>query len=153
MYLCIPLCAQNQRGQNKVYDHDVSYRWFEPPSGCWELNSGILEQPASLLTANNALTATLSFLRQGLSVACYLLCRLCWPQTCDPPTSVQPELQNESQSQAQWLIKIKTLVFKFDNLSLTWNPQETENQLFKLSYELHEYSTIHMQTHMPNLSI
>lgn len=147
VYHCVPRTKEAKR-KCKIMKLELQMVWASK----WMLEiEPRYSRTASLLTANNALTATW-YLRQGLSVACYLLCRLCWPQTCDLPTSIQPELQRVPEP-AQWLIKIKALLFKFDNLSSTWNPQETENQLSKLSYELHEYSTIHMKTHMPNLSI
>jgi hypothetical protein len=40
----------------------------EPPCGCWELNSGPLEELSVLLTAEPSLQPLAYFLREGLSL-------------------------------------------------------------------------------------
>ena len=66
----------------------------EPPCGCWELNSGPLEEQAMLLTSEPSLQPIdFGFLRQGFSVEQLWLFlnslgRPGWPQTHqDPPVS------------------------------------------------------------------
>ena len=46
-YVCMPA------GQKRALDH-INYG-YEPPRGCWELNSGPLEEQSVLLTSEPSL--------------------------------------------------------------------------------------------------
>ena len=58
MYVNILLCLQTH--QKRVSD-PITDGW-EPPCGCWELNSGPLEEQPMLLTAEPSLQTGLEFL-------------------------------------------------------------------------------------------
>ena len=61
---CLSVCLLARRGHQISLQMAVSH-----PCGCWELNSGLLEEQAMLLTAEPSLQPPfLSFLRHGFSV-------------------------------------------------------------------------------------
>ena len=51
MYISTPLLSSDIPEEG-IRSH---YRWLEPLCGCWELNSGLLEEQLVLLTAESSL--------------------------------------------------------------------------------------------------